>query len=392
MKLKIKRGMAFLLITFFALLTLTSHDQISGQIPQDELPKALSLEDNLYLFNMWGKQPAYIEDLYRQAWNNPSYGFGEDGSCSKTNAYLQESDDKGFSFIFMTDIHLQPNHGYPGPPQKPALSPQRALSMAIDTANKLGADFAIMGGDLVYDVMRGQIRADSLFQDYKKAVKTLNMPVYHTIGNHDLFGIYRESNINIDHPDYKYGMYERFLGKTYYAFDHKGWHFIVLNSVDEKDNVRIGIVSNEQMIWLLEDLAEVDPQTPVVLSTHLPLVSVVRQIHSPSNQQNITNDQWIINQNEVLSLFSNHNLKLVLQGHVHIVEDIYIFHSDIHFITGGSIAGRPSWQGFRNGEPSGFLCIKIKDHDISWDFIDFGWRDFVLDYEKRELMNVNVEN
>lgn len=147
-------------------------------------------------------------------------------NCSGTRSKNNDNEYNSFTFVFMTDIHLQPKHGYPNLPQTPDLSPHKAFSVAIDTANKLGADFAIMGGDQVYDVMRGQDRADSLFQDYKNAVAALNMPVYHTIGNHDLFGIYQESKINADHPDYKYGMFERYFGKTYHSFDHKGWDFI----------------------------------------------------------------------------------------------------------------------------------------------------------------------
>lgn len=293
------------------------------------------------------------------------------------------TDDKSFSFIFMTDIHLQPKHGYPELPQTPDLSPHKAFSNAIDTANQLGADFAIMGGDMVYDVTRGQTHADSLFMDYKNAVAALDMPVYHTIGNHDLFGVRREeSNISVDHPDYSYGMFERYLGKTHCSFDHKGWHFMVLNSFDITDEGKgyIGLITEEQMQWIREDLAEVDSKTPIAISTHLPLVSVQRQIYSTQGTIDNPKDQWIINRQEILDVFSGHNLKLVLQGHMHILEEIYMHQLGVRFITGGSIAGRPSWQGFRNGEPSGFLQINIKDQDISWDFIDIGWRDHVLNY------------
>ncbi len=312
-------------------------------------------------------------------------------SCSNSGTDRIERGDSDFSFVFMTDIHLQPKHGYPDLPQTTDLSPHRAFSIAIDTANKLGADFAIMGGDQVYDVMRGQIRADSLFQDYKDAVAKLNMPVYHTIGNHDLFGIYEEGNTSTTHPDYKYGMFERYLGKTYYSFDHKGWHFIVLNSLDEKDKKYTGVVHQEQMTWLQQNLAGVDPETPIVVSTHLPLVSVLRQIYPTRNQTESASEQWIENRQEILDLFSNHNLKLVLQGHLHILEDIYIYQKDTRFITGGSIAGRPSWQGFRNGEPSGFLLLKVKEHDISWEFIDFGWREYVLNYGSDFRINAGNE-
>ena len=77
------------------------------------------------------------------------------------------------------------------------------------------------------------------------------------------------------------------------------------------------------------------------------------------------------NSAEVLKLFKDHNLKLVLQGHLHWVEDLFI-EGKTHFITGGAVAGRPSWKGTRTGE-EGFMLIKIKGEKVSWNYIDYGW-------------------
>ena len=88
-----------------------------------------------------------------------------------------QSSDTDFSFIFMTDIHYQTERGA-----------NEAFQIAIDTANQLGADFVLTGGDLVYDVLRGNFKkSEALFNGYKEATKGLNMPIYHCIGNHELF-------------------------------------------------------------------------------------------------------------------------------------------------------------------------------------------------------------
>ncbi len=268
-----------------------------------------------------------------------------------------------FDFVFMTDIHLQTEMG--------ALT---AFNKAIDTANRIKADFVLTGGDLVYDVLRGNVsRGDSLFRLYKETIRRFNKPVYNVIGNHDLFGIYPESDVTAKDPNYKYGMYERYLGPTYYSFQHKGWHFIVLNSIEEKDKKYIGNISAEQIAWLKKDLDSVDSRMPIALAMHIPLITVQPQ-YTVSNASTITevpNDLWVANRNEVLDLFKQHNLKLVLQGHLHWVEDINVG-GKVRFITGGAIAGRPSWRGTRNGE-EGFLVIKIRGQEIGWDFIDYGW-------------------
>jgi 3',5'-cyclic-AMP phosphodiesterase len=290
-----------------------------------------------------------------------------------------EDDRDQFSFVFMTDIHLQPEPRYPGIPSDAEFSPLRAFEMVIDTINRLNVDFVLTGGDNVYDVMRGQGRSDSLFQMYSRAVRKINVPVYNVIGNHELFGIYEEGNTSRLHPDFKFGMYERYLGDTYYSFSHKGWHFIVLNALEEAGRRYTGIIDEAQKSWLIDDLSRVEPGTPVAVALHLPLVSVQQQFY-PRAGQEAGDGAWIGNRNEILDIFHDHNLKLVLQGHLHWVEDIFVYETGTRFITGGAVAGRPSWRGFRNGEPPGFLVINIKGQEISWDFIDYGWKDHIMNY------------
>lgn len=296
--------------------------------------------------------------------------------AGKQKSGPDQGSQDSFSFVFMTDIHLQPGHKYSGLPQVPELSPHKAFAMAIDTINRIGPDFVISGGDQVYDAMRGQARADSLFETFRTAIGLLEMPVYLTVGNHDLFGIYEESPSGPEHPDYKYGKYQRYFGKTYYSFDHKGWHFIVLNSLDAANFAYHGAFDSLQTEWLKQDLAGLTPETPVVVTLHLPMVSVMRQLYPPNDPGNGDNG-WIRNRNEILDIFRGHNLRLILQGHLHWMEDIYIMERDLRIITGGSVAGRPTWGGFRENEPPGFLLFNIEGQDISWKFIDYGWQKHV---------------
>ncbi|MBA7532153.1 hypothetical protein ES705_24379 [subsurface metagenome] len=123
------------------------------------------------------------------------------------------------------------------------------------------------------------------------------------------------------------------------------------------------------MDWLKQDLNSVDKNTPIAISVHIPFITVQTQLlqgplapNSPGSV--ITNGQ------EVLELFKDFNLKLVLQGHLHFLEDIYA--QGIHFITGGAVSAA-WWNGQRNGMEEGFLLVKISDDELTWDYIDFGW-------------------
>lgn len=280
-------------------------------------------------------------------------------SCNKKeNPDQDEGDLNSFEFVFLTDIHI-----------KPEMNAPKGFQMAIDKVNELGPDFVITGGDLVYDVMRGNYeRSESLFNLYKEMSNGFAMPVYNCIGNHDLFGIYEESPENEDHPDYKYGMWERHFGDTYYSFDHKGWHFITLNSLDvTADKKYQGVFHKKQLEWLAEDLGKINKATPIVITTHIPMMCTYSQLNGSTGSRTVSNGF------KVFDMLEGYNLKLVLQGHIHWKE--YGFVNDrFQFLTGGSIAGN-GWKGRRHNTKEGFMKIKVVGDDFTWEYMDHGWEN-----------------
>ena len=74
---------------------------------------------------------------------------------------------------------------------------------------------------------------------------------------------------------------------------------------------------------------------------------------------------------QVLDAFRGYNLKLVLQGHLHVVEEI-IFRG-VHFITGGAVCGA-WWKGPRDGFPEGFVVVDVDKDVFSWRYETFGWK------------------
>ncbi|MBE9480122.1 MAG: metallophosphoesterase [Bacteroidetes bacterium] len=281
------------------------------------------------------------------AWNNP-----------------QEQDKKektSFTFIFLTDIHLQPER-----------NATQGFLKAIEKINQLHPDFVITGGDLIMDALGEPFsRADSLYNLYLETQKYFKMPVYNTMGNHEIFGIYRqESGVDKSHPEYGEQMFVKRIGSSYYSFDHKGWHFMILNSVEDTGNESyIGLIDDEQIEWIKQDIAGLDKQTPIVISTHIPFFTVYSQIYETATTAN-DSSLVIINAKEVYDLFKNYNLKLVLQGHLHTVEDISV--NGTHFITGGAVSAE-WWRGPHRGFEEGFVLIKVKNNNFDWEYIDYGW-------------------
>lgn len=277
---------------------------------------------------------------------------------------INEQSDKGkvekFSFIFMTDIHLQQE-----------LNAVEGFNQAIDSVNILKPDFVITGGDLIMDALgKSYGHSDSLYKLYIKSAKRFNVPVYNTMGNHEIFGIYDESGVQEDHPEYGEKMFEKRLGKRYYSFDHKGWHFMILDGIEDTGESKyIGMVDSVQMDWIQADLKTVKSGTPIVISIHIPFITVATQLEQGSLEAN-GKGSVVNNSKEVLALFDAHNLKLVLQGHLHYLEHLYA--GGTHFITGGAVSSR-WWGGKFRGMEEGFVIINVEGDEFEWEYYDYGW-------------------
>src|SRR5690606_13104052 len=88
------------------------------------------------------------------------------------------------------------------------------------------------------------------------------------------------------------------FGEPTYSFDHKGVHFVVVNSIIEEDfwterkmtpmqrmQTVAGLdnaiqnrftVGDEQRKWLAQDLEKLSPNTPLVVFSHSPLYKLYR--------------------------------------------------------------------------------------------------------------------
>ena len=268
-----------------------------------------------------------------------------------------------FQFVFMTDIHVQPE-----------LNADQGFKQAIKKVNQLNPDFVITGGDLVFDVLGQSFeRANQLYDMYVDVCNNFNMPVYNTIGNHEVFGLYEKSGISPNHDEYGKQMFKNRIGyeNTYYSFDHKGWHFMILDDIGFTEKRRyIAEIDSGQFKWIIEDLKNVQKETPIVISLHIPLISVGKQMLDGGTAA-LSPGLVLENSHEILNLFKDHNLRIVLQGHLHIVEEI--IYKNTHFITAGAVSAR-WWKGSYSGFPEGFAVIDVTENNFKWNYESFGWQ------------------
>lgn len=283
-------------------------------------------------------------------------------SCNAPSDKSQTNAEDEFSFAFLTDIHIEEGRSaIPG------------FQMAIDKVNQLKPDFVLTGGDQIKDALDQRFGfVDSLYRLYEDMSAGFDMPVYNTIGNHEVFGWHRKSEDLSEHPEFGKGMYEQYLGKRYYSFDHKGWHFIVLDAMQRSEGGHyFGKIDDEQLSWIDEELKKVSKETPLVISSHIPFVTSQTQLQKGALAATPAY-LALENSREVLMKFWDYNLKLVLQGHLHYLEDIHV-NNQVHFITGGAVSGR--WWNNPPDNPmqEGFLILHMKGDDFSWEYVDYGW-------------------
>ena len=237
------------------------------------------------------------------------------------------------------------------------------------------AGFALCGGDLVLDANGVPYeRASSLFDLYLAYARRLDVPIYHALGNHDFFGLKAASGANPGDPHWGRRLFLEKLGQTqtFYSFDFGGWHFIVLDTNDfPPDRSWHGRLDDAQTAWLAEDLKKTGAETPVIIVSHYPLLCAFGQYVNGATDP--TPDTLIVaNGKEVLELIRPYNVKAVLSGHTHAVEEIHYLGT--RHISAGSVCGE-WWKGPRLGlHPEGFaVCTCGADGQFGYRYVPYGW-------------------
>jgi 3',5'-cyclic AMP phosphodiesterase CpdA len=264
-------------------------------------------------------------------------------------SFLAQAQEK-FSFAFFTDLHLNTSE---------ETKSFDALGKALVNAKSKKVDFVLSGGDNVdVDAYKADQlpKAKSMFQKYKDQVDASKMKYYYAIGNHDRYWHY-------DGKDGA-GLFESVFGKSYYSFEHKGWRFIVLNSAQICNGKYC--VDDEQKAWLEQVLASTPKNQPIVVVAHVPFLS----LYYPVLEGRYTDADTFANQKTIFDLFGNHNLKLVLQGHQHLYEEIKV--KGVQFITAGAICAS-WWGGPFHGTQEGYLKVDVNGDKFKWDYVDYGW-------------------
>lgn len=217
---------------------------------------------------------------------------------------------KDFTFAYISDAHIQQISG-----AKFVRNWDRGLIRAVAETNLLDPkpDFVMFGGDLAQLGKREELDHGAEILS-KLAIKPKMV-----MGEHDYY---------LDLGKY----WEEAFGPQWYSFDHKGVHFVVLNSVltyDEWTNDRwptaeqrmaemAGLdnpngspfmVGETQRAWLAKDLEGLSDDTPVVVFSHSPIQKIFKNWNF-----------WTEDAEEVQALLKRFKTATVMYGHVHQIQ------------------------------------------------------------------------
>lgn len=258
------------------------------------------------------------------------------------------------TFAYLTDVHLNKDNSGNG---------NEGLRKALKAAADNGAEFLLFGGDNADTDALGdaETTADTLHARFTRLVEETGLPAYYTIGNHDRY--YRFEG----QPDtLGFRMFEKHYGPSHRSFTRKGVHFVILNSLYPEDNGGYN-VGNKQLEWLKADLDSVGKQTPVIVSTHVPMLS----LYYPVVEGSMKALDMINDTKAVVDVLKDHNTQLVLQGHQHIYEQIQ--ERDLWFVTAGAVSAY-WWKGPFLTTEEGLLLVKVDENNrVSWEYLDYGW-------------------
>jgi Icc protein len=166
----------------------------------------------------------------------------------------------------VTDLHFGPEARWAGKLRKlthQAAELTRGFVRAMN--DEVRPDLVVNLGDDIEDESR---EADlARYGECQSLLRTARAPLVNVAGNHDLAYMNRE-DLN--------RFWQR-SGPLYYAFDARGWHFVVLHTL-EKPNVEVR-VPDTQMEWLRANLAATRDPTVVLM-------------HHSASEQDVEDSRW----------------------------------------------------------------------------------------------------
>ena len=295
-----------------------------------------------------------------QFWQKLDLGVA---SVEEKNFEVYAVDNSNHTLLVMGDMHLANRNDDRKQFSSGFMSEAKALIDEHRNTNK--KIYAIAIGDLTWELY--WYSNNYGLNEYLNDIKSLSIPVFNTIGNHD--------HDMLATGDWDTAIkYKQIIGPTYYSFNLGDIHYVVLDNVDctndgtESGRDYIGRVTADQMTWLKEDLKHVSKTTPIVVAMHVPL-------YNANGSLSLTGGQELINS------FAGYKVHF-LSGHTHNNYNVEVAEKNIFEHNVGAICATWWWTGklsnnqiCKDGSAGGYGIWNINGSDIKWTYKAIGEKD-----------------
>ncbi len=130
---------------------------------------------------------------------------------------------------------------------------------AVQQVNLLQPDFVICVGDLINGYTEDVNELTRQWDEFDAMTRKFDAPFFYCPGNHD---------VSNDEMWKFYVPRHGVKGKSYYSFDYRGCHFVVLDSTTAQDKTEF---ADEQFAWLAKDITGAKEAKHVFVFYHHPL-------------------------------------------------------------------------------------------------------------------------
>lgn len=270
---------------------------------------------------------------------------------------------------FLSDIHV-----------KPGAVPEAGMAKALQHVQLLRprVDFIVNGGDSIMDSLEADKQKTQTQWDLFHSIlkKENSLPIYHCIGNHDVWGWFIKQNK--PEADKLYGkqwaVESLQLTQRYYSFTKDKWHFIVLDSTQlNPAGGYIALLDPEQLDWVKREL-EQSKDKYVCFISHIPILSICAGLffnRTEANgdlkiQRNLMHSDFLT----LKKLFLQYpNIKVCLSGHIHMQDEVDYL--GIKYYCNGAVCG--NWWGgpFQEFAPAYAVLEFYDDGTSSRKTIDY---------------------
>ena len=267
-----------------------------------------------------------------------------------------------------TDFHVLPER-----------NSAAGMEMCLQHAQSHDPDVIFIGGDMVMDSLEADAEWRDIQWDLFSTVLRANLDreVVYALGNHDVWGWGDVAKYQHEPLFGKRFACDRLgLESPYRSFDRAGWHIVVLDSTHRVEgNGYVARLDDTQFEWLVDDLAHVPADRPVLLFSHMPIFAVGPYLFGENERTGNWQvpGAWMhIDARRIKDLFYRHpNVKACLSGHMHLVD--HVEYLGVKYYCNGAACGA-WWLGSWHEFPPGYAIVDLfDDGTIENRFVAYGW-------------------